>query len=135
MNAREYFQSTVMPSYTRFQRQGDFNSLQNAIRSMDSAAEYLALDRLKSAQVSRKALNQETRNIRGKFSSLRDVHSYSNTLKHVRSITDYRVASSKQLEHPLPSTSMIRQRAKARATLTLRKYFIAALRHSAVFQY
>ena len=90
MDAREYFEGVVVPSYTQFKLRRDFYSLKNALASMDDASEHLALHQLGYAQVSKKALAQETRNIRGKFSSLKDLHSCNNTLKHGRSIRDYR---------------------------------------------
>jgi hypothetical protein len=89
MDAREYFEGVVVPSYTQFKRQGDFYSLKNAIVSMDGTPEHLALHQFGYAQVSRKALAQETRKIRSQFSSLKDLHSCSNPLKHGRSIRDY----------------------------------------------
>jgi hypothetical protein len=90
MDAREYFEGVVVPSYNQFKRQGDFYSLKNAIVSMDGTSEHLALRQLGYAQVSRKMLAQETRKIRSQSSSLIDLHSCSNTLKHGRSIRDYR---------------------------------------------
>jgi hypothetical protein len=89
MDFRERCQSALC-NYEEFEcNPDDYRLLENAIFSMDTVAERLALHRLGYPQLSRKALNEEAQKIRGN-GSLKDLRSCANVLKHGRSITDHR---------------------------------------------
>jgi hypothetical protein len=66
--------------------QDDFRLLWNAIVSMNTVPEYLALDQLGYAQVSREVLDDTAKQIRDKDQSLIDLKFCAETLKHVRKI-------------------------------------------------
>src|SRR5689334_10603498 len=90
MDARQHFQG-VMRNYDEFARNPtDFRLLENALISMDTVPERLALHQLGYPQLSRKALNEEAQKVRGQYSSLKDLHSCANTIKHGRRIRDQR---------------------------------------------
>jgi hypothetical protein len=91
MDAREYFNYVVLPKYNEFvQSPNDFRLLESALYSMDTVAERLGLHQLGYAQVSRETLYEEGKKIRGQSTSLKNLHSCSNALKHSRSIKDHR---------------------------------------------
>jgi hypothetical protein len=71
------------------QSPNDFRLLESALYSMDTVAERLGLHQLGYAQVSREALYQKAKEIRGQSTSLKNLHSCSNALKHGRSIRDH----------------------------------------------
>jgi hypothetical protein len=57
MDARELFQEVVSPNYREFiESQNDIRLLWNALVSMNSVAEYLALERLNYASTSRQII-------------------------------------------------------------------------------
>jgi hypothetical protein len=90
MDAREYFNYVAMPKYNEFvQSPNDFRLLESALYSMDTVAERLGLHQLGYAQVSREALYQKAKEIRDQSTSLENLHSCSNALKHGRSIRDH----------------------------------------------
>ena len=92
MNAREYFENTVVPNYNDFvQSPSDFRLLENALFSMNTVAERPALERREYGQVARGVLYGEAQKIRDDLSGLSHLQSCANTLKHVRSIKDQRV--------------------------------------------
>jgi len=102
MDAREYFNYVVVPKYKEFVKSpNDFLLLESALYSMDTVAERLGLHQLGYAQVSREALYEEAKKIRGQSTSLKNLHCCSNALKHGPSIRDHSAASSEQLQHPL----------------------------------
>jgi hypothetical protein len=89
MNAREHFENTVVPNYNDFvQSPSDFRLLENALFSMNTVAERLALERREYGQVARGVLCGEAQKIRDDLSDLSHLQSCANTLKHVRSIKD-----------------------------------------------
>ena len=89
MNAREHFENTVVPNYNDFvQSPSDFRLLENALFSMNTVAERLALERREYGQVARGVLYGEAQKIRDDLSGLSHLQSCANTLKHVRSIKD-----------------------------------------------
>jgi len=91
MDAPEHFQKVIVPNYNDFvPRPTEYRLLENALFSIDTMSERLALHQLKYPQLSREALYEEAQKIRGQDSSLKDLHSCANTLKHSRSIRDYR---------------------------------------------
>jgi len=90
MDAREYFNYVVVPKYKEFVKSpNDFLLLESALYSMDTVAERLGLHQLGYAQVSREALYEEAKKIRGQSTSLKNLHCCSNALKHGRSIRDH----------------------------------------------
>jgi len=64
--------------------------LWKAIISMNTVAEYVALDRLGYGQVSRDALSKAAEQIREKSPVLNDLKCCAETFKHVRKIKDHR---------------------------------------------
>ena len=71
MNAREHFENTVVPNYNDFvQSPSDFRLLENALFSMNTVAERLALERREYGQVARGVLYGEAQKIRDDLSGL-----------------------------------------------------------------
>jgi hypothetical protein len=104
MDAREYFQSAVVRSYTQFKRQGDFYSLQNAILSMNTMAEHVALDRLGyPPDLSRNERRFYAQAVRVEL-GLEPVQTCADVLKHVRSNTDQGTLSSTGIDPNNPTT-------------------------------
>jgi hypothetical protein len=84
MDAREFFNTVVKRNYQEFTlNPDDFRSLWNAIVSMNTVAEYLALEQLQYAQVPREKLDTTAKQIRDKDQSLIDLKSCAEALKHV----------------------------------------------------
>ena len=77
-------------------RPDDIRLLWNVLISMNTVAEYLALDRLGYPAVTRFVLDQEAAKIRSQFSSLSDLKFCAEAFKHVRKIKDYRGGFSLQ---------------------------------------
>jgi hypothetical protein len=90
MDASEFFNTVVKRNYEEWTgftgNQDDFRLLWNAIVSMNTVPEYLALDQLGYAQVSREVLDGTAKQIRDKDKSLIDLKFCAETLKHVRKI-------------------------------------------------
>jgi hypothetical protein len=111
MNAREHFKNIVVPNYNEFVRSpSDFRLLENALFSMSTVAERLALERREYGQVGRGVLYGEAQKIRGDLSGLSGLQSCTNALKHVRSIKDHgggeftTIATSTGIEANDPTT-------------------------------
>jgi hypothetical protein len=87
MDAREFFQTIVVPNYNEFVRTpNNVRLLWNAIVSMNTVPEYLVLDRLGYAlEVYREELTQEAQKIRNQL-GLTELQYCANTFKHVRKI-------------------------------------------------
>src|SRR5690348_13648413 len=84
MNAQELFQEVVLPNYREFtKRPTDIRLLWNALISMNSVADYLALERLGYRKVSRQTLQDEADDIREQH-DLDDLQLCADTLKHLR---------------------------------------------------
>jgi hypothetical protein len=85
MDAREYFQRIVVPNYAYFQeRPNDIRLLFNALVSMNTVPEFLALHRRKySLDISREELLQDAQGIREEL-GLTTLQSCANMFKHVR---------------------------------------------------
>jgi hypothetical protein len=85
MDAREYFQSTVVPNYNSFvQSPANFHLLANTILSMNASAEYLGLDRRGyDPDVSGNQRRRDVRKIRDDL-RLADLEVCADALKHVR---------------------------------------------------
>jgi hypothetical protein len=91
VDAREFFNTVVVPNYAEFSRHPtDIRLLWNALISMNTVAEYLALDRLGYPPIPRNVLDQHAQNIRSQFPSLSDLKFCAEAFKHVRKIKDYR---------------------------------------------
>lgn len=87
MNAPEFFQIVVKPNYEQFiNNRTDLRLLWNAIVSMNTVAEFVALHRLGYYIVSRTELDNVAKQIRLEFASLSDVKFCAETFKHVRKI-------------------------------------------------
>jgi hypothetical protein len=89
MDAREFFQDVVSRTYSEFAGcSNDIALLWNALVSMNSVAEYLALEKLNYAQVSRDELTSVANQIRQQHFLL-DLQFCADTFKHVRKIKDH----------------------------------------------
>jgi hypothetical protein len=104
MDAREHFQSVVVPSYTQFKRQGDFYSLQNAILSMNTMPEHLGLDRRKYPPIASRNQRRLWGQAIREDNDLTDLQSCADVLKHVRSNTDHGTLSSTGIDPNNPTT-------------------------------
>jgi hypothetical protein len=87
MDAQEYFQRVVVPDYADFQQSpNDIRLLFNALVSMNTVPEFLALHRLGYAfDISREALDEEAEAIREEL-RLTTLQFCANMFKHVRRI-------------------------------------------------
>ena len=87
MDAREYFQRIVVPDYAHFQQSpSDIRLLFNALVSMNTVPEFLALHRLGYAvDISREELDEEVETIRVDL-CLTALQFCTNMFKHVRLI-------------------------------------------------
>jgi|SRR5215831_12565696 len=90
MDASEFFNTVVKRNYQEWTgfagNPDDFRLLWNAIISMNTVPEYMALDQLGYAQVPRKVLDATAKQIRDKHQSLIDLKFCAEALKHVRKI-------------------------------------------------
>ena len=86
MDARDHFETMVVPNYNEFVRSpSDFRLLGNAILSMNTVAEYLGLHRRGyPPDVSRNERRREAQTIRDDLSDLADLQVCADTIKHVR---------------------------------------------------
>jgi len=90
MTASEFFRDVAKGNYLQFtSNPGSRRLLWNAIVSMNTVAEYVALDRLGYSQVSRQTLDQASRQIRDTNPILSDLKYCAETFKHVRKIKDH----------------------------------------------
>jgi hypothetical protein len=88
MDSREFFQDVAARNYHEFfGRPDDIRLLWNAVVSMNSVAEYLALDQLGYPEFSRKDLGLAAQKIREQYALL-DLKFCADTFKHVRKIKD-----------------------------------------------
>jgi len=87
MDAREFFQLIVEPNYYEFYRaQNSIRLLWNAIVSMNTAPEFLVLDRQKyRLDLLREEIEREAQKIREEL-GLIELQYCANTFKHVRKI-------------------------------------------------
>ncbi len=87
MDAREYFQIVVQPNYCAFdQAQNNIRLVWNAIISMNTVPEYVALDQRKyPRELDRDVLDTEALKICEDL-GLTELRYCANTLKHVRKI-------------------------------------------------
>jgi hypothetical protein len=87
MDASEFFNKVVKPNYDDFTKMDDYRSLWNAIVSMNTVPEYMALEQLQYARVPRQTLDAAAKQIRGQDPSLIDLKTCAEALKHVRKTT------------------------------------------------
>ena len=91
MNAHEFFQNVVRRNYEEFSGcPKDLRLLWNVVVSMNTVAEYIALDQLGYSPVSREELDRKAHHIREQFSELSDLKFCAEAFKHVRKIKDDR---------------------------------------------
>jgi hypothetical protein len=84
MNAQELFQDVVSPNYYEFiERPTDIRLLWNALVSMNSVAEYVALEQLKYVSTSRQVIMYVANKVREQY-VLEDLALCADTLKHLR---------------------------------------------------
>lgn len=111
MNATEFFQEIIKPNYDETKRTPDnLRLLVNAIISMNTVAEFVALDRLGYVKVSLQELAKEANEIRRQYACLEDLKFCAETLKHVRKLSstldsDVPVMPSSTSILPLQQTS------------------------------
>jgi hypothetical protein len=87
MDASEFFDTVVKRNHEEFTgNPDDFRLLWNAIISMNTVPEDLALDQLGYASVSREVLARIANQIRDKDQSLNNLKFCAETLKHARKI-------------------------------------------------
>ena len=87
MDAQEFFQNIVQRSYYEYcQNPNDIRLLWNAIVSMNTVPDHIALDRLGHAlEVNREEFDAEVQEVRKEL-DLTELQYCANTLKHVRRI-------------------------------------------------
>jgi hypothetical protein len=100
MDASEFFNTVVKRNYQEFFIQkDDYRLLWNAIISMNTVAEYVAIEQHQYAQVPREVLDGTAKQIRNK--DLDDLKFCAEALKHVRKTT----SSDKQGAFTITATS------------------------------
>jgi hypothetical protein len=88
MDAAEYFRTVVKPNYEQFiATPNDLRLLWNAVVSMNTIAEYVALDQLEYAAVPRHTLDNAAAAIRARNPILSDLKYCAETFKHVRKMS------------------------------------------------
>jgi hypothetical protein len=89
MDAAEFFRDIVKSNHDEFTNNtGDLRLLWNAIVSMNTVVEYVALDQLGYGQVSCATFGNEARKIRVNSPILLGLKYCAETFKHVRKIKD-----------------------------------------------
>jgi hypothetical protein len=87
MDAADFFRDVVKPNYEAFcVDQNQIQGLWNAVVSMNTVAEYVALDRLGYEDLEREELDKQAKEIRNANPSLSDLKVCADTLKHVRKL-------------------------------------------------
>jgi hypothetical protein len=90
MDAVEFFNEVAKSNYQEFiKNPGSRRHLWNAIVSMNTVAEYVALDQLGYGQVPRSKLDTTSKQVRDKHPILNDLKYCAETFKHVRKIKDH----------------------------------------------
>jgi hypothetical protein len=114
MDATEFFQKIITPNYEDTVRApDDLRLLLNAIISINTVAEFVALDRLRYEKITQQELAKRANDIRRQFPSLEDLKFCAETLKHVRKLygnmtSDFSVTpSSTSISPSQPSTWII----------------------------
>jgi hypothetical protein len=87
MNATEFFRDVAKSNYEEFESNpDDLRALWNAVVSMNTVPEYLALHRLNYKDVSRDDLYDAANEVRERSPTLMDLNDCAVTFKHVRKI-------------------------------------------------
>jgi hypothetical protein len=87
MNVVDFFKDVVKPNYEKFvDDQDQLRRLWNAVVSMNTVAEYLALDRFRYEKVGREEFAEKAKEIRTNNPILLDLKVCAETLKHVRKL-------------------------------------------------
>jgi hypothetical protein len=85
MDAKEFFQEVVLKNYQEATADpASFRKLWNAVVSANTVAEYIALDQLGYAHLTRKQIDEKSEEIRRQYPSLQSLNERAVTLKHVR---------------------------------------------------
>jgi hypothetical protein len=85
MDARDFFATVVTENYNQAKADpANFRKLWNALVSMNSVADYLALNQLAYGSVGRRGIDAVAAKIRMKYPALNAVRECADTLKHVR---------------------------------------------------
>jgi hypothetical protein len=93
MDATEFFCQIIEPNYAEATRApDDLRLLVNAIISMNTVAEFLALKRNQYGQMTRKELTGKANELRKQFPCLEDLKLCAETLKHVRKLNNAKSA-------------------------------------------
>ena len=94
MDTGEFFQNVACRNYFEFFERGDdIRLLWNAVVSMNSVAEYLALHQQNYARISQNQLTRTAKQIREQHHLL-DLKYCAETFKHIRKIKDQRGGAS-----------------------------------------
>jgi hypothetical protein len=106
MDAKAFFQEVVLKNYQESKAdQASFQKLWNAVVSMNTVPEYVALDRLRYASLLRKEIDQKSDEVRQQYASLKSLNEGAITLKHVRRhISGKLVESSSGIKLTDPTT-------------------------------
>src|SRR5271169_4717423 len=87
MDAADFFRDVVERNYVEFlDNQNELRRLWNAVVSMNTIAEYVALDRLKYKKIDSDKLDEEAKKIREYNPILLDLKVCAEMLKHVRKL-------------------------------------------------
>ena len=87
MDAADFFRDVVKPNYEAFcVEQNQLQGLWNAVVSMNTVAEYVALDRLGYEDLKRAKLAKQAEAVRKGNPILLDLKVCADTLKHVRKL-------------------------------------------------
>lgn len=108
MDAREFFKTIVVPNYQEAKRNSDdLRLIYNAVITMNTVAEYVALERLKYGRLVKKQISDKAYEIRSAYSTLEDLNDCAVTLKHVRrhDFKDGRLTATSTNFSPFQSSS------------------------------
>ena len=95
MDAKEFFREIAKANYAEFlANPNSRRRLWNAIVSMNTVAEYVALHRLEYAEVPRETLDQEAQIVRATAPVFDELKYCAETFKHVRKIRDHRALAT-----------------------------------------
>jgi hypothetical protein len=85
MNAKEFFDEVVVKNFeVQRAHPAAFNKLWNAVVSMNTVAEFVALDQLKYGVLDGAEIDKQAAKIRNAHPILQDIKKCTETLKHVR---------------------------------------------------
>ena len=128
MDASDFFNTVVKRNYQEFTASSDdYRSLWNAIVSMNTVAEHVALEQHQyNAQVSRQQLDRTANQIRD--NDLADLKFCAEALKHVRKIKDVKIFGQVQGSITVTSSHVL---ADNRDTWTIGSHDLADVAHRA----